>query len=248
MSLYKPYNQALSSVGFELLNIEEGESKNWQSSEFEAVFVLIQGESTIACGNKKESLKRQNVFDDKPSAVFVSPNNEVLINAISPTIFAVCKARATENFECQFILPDMLSRKHRGKDRYNRDIIDIVNTNIETQCIAVGETINEPGEWSSFICAGTVYLLGTLDSLEVELAHQAARIAAKSSKLLREQTNFSYLRGQGLHTRGEINRRSQYREIQSGRRTNVPVEYLAKMQTAPETNRKVRLPGIICGN
>lgn len=150
MATYRPNNHPLSLLDFELLSLDRGVKNQWSSSHFEAVMVIIEGESIITIDGKKYVLKRQNVFDEKPSAVFVSPKVTAIIEAKTPATIALCKAKAEKRYPSVFISQKKVKEEWRGKAGFRRRVINIVNTETQTQRIAVGETFNEPGEWSSF--------------------------------------------------------------------------------------------------
>lgn len=150
MNIHKPKNEPLSILDFEILNVGKGEHKNWHSNECEAVVVLIEGACSIAVGGQTWKLQRRSVFKDTASAVFASPGTELSIEASEQTILAVCKARADKKFHTAFIPPEKVKDEWRGDKGFKRHVFNIVNVETQTQRIAVGETINEPGEWSSF--------------------------------------------------------------------------------------------------
>lgn len=150
MSIHKPANQPLSLLDFEILHLKKGEHKSWRSDTFETVAVLIEGSCSISSEGQTWKLERRTVFLDTASAVFASPAVELSINAHEQTTLALCKARADRKFKTAFIPPEQVTSEWRGDTGFKRKVFNIVNTETQTQRIAVGETINEPGEWSSF--------------------------------------------------------------------------------------------------
>jgi len=150
MNIHKPKNKPLSLLDLEILNMGKGEHKKWHSDEFETVVVLIEGSCAVSAEGQTWKLQRRNVFEDAASAVFASPGTELSIDASERTILAVCKARADKKFQTTFIPPENVKSEWRGERGFRRKVFNILNTETHTQRIAVGETINEPGEWSSF--------------------------------------------------------------------------------------------------
>ncbi|MCC6290755.1 5-deoxy-glucuronate isomerase [Candidatus Nomurabacteria bacterium] len=150
MSFYKPGNQELSLLDFELLQLTKGESLEWVSNDFEVVAVIIEGECSVSSEMQTWKLSRQTVFKDAASAVFASPGVKLSIIANEKTTLAMCKARAEKRFQTTFIPPENVNSEWRGREGYRRRVSNILNTETQTQRIAVGETINEPGQWSSF--------------------------------------------------------------------------------------------------
>jgi 5-deoxy-glucuronate isomerase len=150
MKIHKTKKQKISLLDFEILNLKKGGHKKWRSKEFETVAVMIEGACSITAGGKTWKLKRRSVFKDTASAVFASPGTELSIDASAPTTLALCKARAEKKFPTAFIPQKKVKNEWRGDRGFRRKVANIVNVETQTQRIAVGETINEPGEWSSF--------------------------------------------------------------------------------------------------
>ncbi len=150
MSIHAPGNKTLALLDFELVSLEEGKQVDWRSDDFEAVAVIIEGACSISSEGKTWELRRRSVFDEAASAVFVSPGVLLAIHANERTTLALCKARADKKFPTAFISPENVSTEWRGNEGYRRRVFNIVNKETQTQRIAVGETINEPGQWSSF--------------------------------------------------------------------------------------------------
>ncbi len=150
MKVHKQKNQSLSLLDFEILNVKKGKHTTWHSDDFETVAVLIEGACSIAVEGQAWKLKRRSVFKDTASAVFASPGTELSIDASEQTTLALCKARADKKFHTAFIPPEKVKDEWRGDKGFRRHVFNIVNVETQTQRIAVGETINEPGEWSSF--------------------------------------------------------------------------------------------------
>jgi len=150
MTIHKPGNTALSLLDFETLFLKEGEEKEQIFPLFEVVLVIIEGSCIIGVGKETWNLGRKNVFEDKASAVFISPGTMFTLSAKTQTVLALCKARAQKRFKTVFVPQGQVKEEWRGASGYRRRVYNIINTETETERIAVGETINEPGEWSSF--------------------------------------------------------------------------------------------------
>jgi len=150
MNIHKPNGHSLALLDFEIVYVEKGEKKDWYSDEYESVFVIIEGSCSISSEEERWDLQRRSVFVDTASAIFISPKHTLSITAKEKTILAVCKARADKKFKTTYIPKENIVSEIRGEKGFKRKVFNIVNTETQTQRIAVGETINEPGEWSSF--------------------------------------------------------------------------------------------------
>lgn len=150
MNIHAPENKTLALLDFELVSLEKGKRVDRCFDEFETVAVLIEGVCSVTSEGQTWELKRRSVFDDVASAVFVSPGIPFVVYANERMMLALCKARADKKFPTTFIPPENVSTEWRGNEGYRRRVFNIVNKETQTQRIAVGETINEPGQWSSF--------------------------------------------------------------------------------------------------
>ena len=141
----------LSILDFELLVVGGGEESVWQSDNYEAAFVIIEGECSLSLpGLEEVKFSRKNVFDDLPSAVFVPPKTQVSITAKFASTIAVCKALSEQHNKPVLVSQDMIREEWRGKEGYRRKIRNIINTETKTHRLALGETMNLPWNWSSF--------------------------------------------------------------------------------------------------
>lgn len=150
MTVHASTSRPLSHLDLEILKLEKGETIEWHSDEFETVAVLIEGDCTCTIGTETHTMKRKSVFADRACAVFFSPGTKIVITSASPTVMALCKAHASKSFPTVFVGPEHVTEEWRGKEGYRRRVFTIVNTETQTERIAVGETINEPAAWSSF--------------------------------------------------------------------------------------------------
>ncbi len=150
MSVHAPGNKKLALLDFEIVRLEKGKQTERCFNEFETVAVIIEGSCALSSEGQTWELRRGSVFDDAASAVFISPRVALAIHASERTILALCKARANKKFPTVFIPQENVSSEWRGKEGFRRRVFNIVNKETQTERIAVGETINEPGQWSSF--------------------------------------------------------------------------------------------------
>ncbi|HEY4515504.1 MAG TPA: 5-deoxy-glucuronate isomerase [Candidatus Paceibacterota bacterium] len=137
-------------LNFKLLELTKGTNLEYFERELETVLVIINGSCVVELADKKVKLVRRDVFLDKAGAVYVPLGMTVTIKADMETTIAACRAQATDIHPHAVILPEAITEEWRGKDGYRRRVFNIVNTETKTHRLAVGETINEPGQWSSF--------------------------------------------------------------------------------------------------
>jgi 5-deoxy-glucuronate isomerase len=115
----------------------------------EEAVVLLEG----AVEFDGEAAKRSSVFDQRASAVYLPPGSSIEITATSDAELALI---ATHGYDlasaddATFVRPDDVVVQARGKPGWQRDVHDVIADAVPSRHLLVGETFNEPGQWSSF--------------------------------------------------------------------------------------------------
>jgi 5-deoxy-glucuronate isomerase len=137
-------------LGLELPRLRSGETTTFAApDDEEAVLVLLAGE--VEWGRSRVS--RKDVFDTPASAVYLPPGTAIGVTAHEDTDLALittvdCHLEA--GGEPTFVTPEDVTINRRGKPGWQRDVHDVVNDQVAAQQLIVGETFNEPGQWSSY--------------------------------------------------------------------------------------------------
>jgi 5-deoxy-glucuronate isomerase len=117
----------------------------------EAVVVLLEGAvhwlDVIAA--------RPSVFDARASAVYVPPGARVEVRATLDTELALAATasgdlRPSPGAVPVVVAPSDVVVHDRGMPPWQRAVHDVVADAVPAQRLLVGETFNEPGQWSSF--------------------------------------------------------------------------------------------------
>ncbi len=97
---------------------------------------------------------RADVFDARASAVYTPPGSSVDVIAERDTelAFATTIGASLDVRRCepQAISTDDVIAQRRGRPPWQRDVHDVIAGNVDAHRLIVGETFNEPGQWSSF--------------------------------------------------------------------------------------------------
>lgn len=159
---YKGYREIIDSnaelevIGFDLIRLEPGESVSRNSEEYELGLVILSG----TCNVKAEDLEadnlgsRRNVFDGKPTTVYVPRDTEYTVSAkgYGTLEIGVCKVKADKKYKAFVVMPEDIVTEHRGKLNWQRDVNDIITSKYEGKVdkIVLGETYGCAGQWSSY--------------------------------------------------------------------------------------------------
>jgi len=151
MELVSPKNSALKHITLNLLRLAADENYESQEDTQEKVFVVLEGKCSVKVSNSnKVSLNRKSVFDDKPSAVYIPPCEKILIKAKSFLEIAILSAPSNaSDLQPKAILPSDVVENLRGKGNWRRHVYNIIDGNFPADRLIIGETINQPGNWSS---------------------------------------------------------------------------------------------------
>lgn len=143
------------SVTFE----EAGDHKLNLMADCEAIFVILEGNMKINFNEQVFKMSRTDVFEGLPQALFFEASKKAdsfSLEALSPNsrgVLAQAKVFDSPNStkrKTTFIDTDGIETFDRGEGQFKRHIRNIATDNINAKSIICGETINPPGNWSSF--------------------------------------------------------------------------------------------------
>jgi 5-deoxy-glucuronate isomerase len=148
-----PEDSDLDYIGFGLLNLTDGQSWEQTFVGREALLVVLGGRCDVNAADQTWSDvgERTDVFDGKPSAVYLPPGTECRATGRGDVEIAVCTALADSGGEVSLIAPGDVGVRDVGKGTFERQIYDILTPeSLPAQRLIVGETYNPPGLWSSY--------------------------------------------------------------------------------------------------
>ncbi len=140
----------LSHIEFGIVNLEAGASFQRTEERKETGLILLKGKGVINVEGKTWKIEREDVFSQKGSGVYVPPGANWGIQAEKPLELAVAKASSRKKSQPVLISPDMIEKQIRGKKGFRREVYNIIDERVDAERLIIGETINFPGEWSSF--------------------------------------------------------------------------------------------------
>lgn len=116
----------------------------------EAVLLLLQGAATVHGGEQGGNVgPRRSVFDDLPWAVYIPPGVPLEVRARESILAAVATAPSAARTRVQLISPDLVSERVVGANNWTRKVRSVVDQRVSERLL-VGETVNPPGNWSSY--------------------------------------------------------------------------------------------------
>ncbi len=144
-------------IALDILTLQTGENYTLKDDIRECVFVLLSGICHLTLQGKETVFERKDVFTDIASGAYIPPREKLEIKAESPIEAALCWANVSiDDTPSQlqpkpiFISHEDIKVKKVGKDNFSRDVYDILTSDMKAYHLLVGETINPPGNWSSY--------------------------------------------------------------------------------------------------
>jgi 5-deoxy-glucuronate isomerase len=132
------------------LRLAAGASYRYQIAAEETVLVLQEGAATFTTPDQSWTLSRRNVFDQRASAVYLPPGTPLTVAATAPIEAILVSTPAPAGGHAVAAGPDAIEVNARGKGSYAREVHNVFVTDPHARRIMVGETINPPGNWSSY--------------------------------------------------------------------------------------------------
>ena len=132
------------------LRLSAGATYKYQIAGEETVLVLQEGKGTFATADGTWTLSRSNVFDERASAVYLPPGATLTVTAETALEAILVSTPAPAGGHAVATGPDGVEVNARGKGNYSREVHNVFVNDSHAKRIMVGETINPPGNWSSY--------------------------------------------------------------------------------------------------
>ena len=132
------------------LRLEAGGSTTFRLNDEETVVVLQEGRGTFTAAGKSWTVNRANVFNERATALYLPPGVELAARAETPLEAVLFSTPAPAGGQPVLTTPEQVQVNQRGKGNYTREVHNIFVDDPHVRRLMVGETINPPGNWSSY--------------------------------------------------------------------------------------------------
>jgi 5-deoxy-glucuronate isomerase len=152
-----PGNSELKHIEYGVLFLSgKGEEYADETRSHEAVIVVFSGKFKIVIDCPPQSVhdeftgSRNDVFSDKPLAIYLPRETTFRIVALSPVLeMGVSKAQSDFDYPPVIVKANDVAERTVGAWNWRRKIRLVVVDNVKACKLLVGETLNPPGNWSS---------------------------------------------------------------------------------------------------
>ena len=149
---------ALRFLDFARLSLSKGQQHSAKAQEREYVLDVFSGTATIAVeiANGQRQVfsdvgARADVFSGPPVMVYLPPRSSFEITAASETFDAgIFSAPSTATAPPALLAGSAVIARQAGRDNWQRTVYSALAENVPAQRLLAGETLNPPGNWSSY--------------------------------------------------------------------------------------------------
>ena len=145
-------------LDFGRLQLKKGEKHSGKTGEREYVLDLFSGTASVsinsASGQSQVFPKaggRPDVFSGPPAMVYVPIHSGFEITATSDALDAGLFSAPAQTTEQPRLLEGKdVTTAHVGRDNWKRTVYSAIDQNVQAERLLAGETLNPPGNWSSY--------------------------------------------------------------------------------------------------
>jgi 5-deoxy-glucuronate isomerase len=139
-------------VGFEVCELEPGETLSRDTGDREVCLVLLAGKACVSGGGEDFGIigERNSPFEGRPWSAYVPAGSRVDVTAETKLELAICSAPGTGRYPARLIRPEDLSTETRGEGTNRRFVCNILPEQEPAESLLVVEVITPGGNWSSY--------------------------------------------------------------------------------------------------
>lgn len=144
-------------LDFATLQLDKGERHAFETGSREYVIDIFSGSLTVSIstvGRKKEIYtnigRRADVFSGPPVMSYIPPNSQVEIKGDSAAELGIFSAPSNIQTPPALLEGSTVVTNQVGRDNFKRTVFSALAENVPAERLLAGETLNPPGNWSSF--------------------------------------------------------------------------------------------------
>jgi len=149
--------EMLMDIGIQ--KIEKGQTAVCFDQEKETAFLLLNGRVAFQWEESEAAGSRASLFDENPTVLHVPKNTQVQLKALTDSEVLIQKTTNPASFASRLYRPEDCISEMLGENVWNDMARRIIRTvfdykNAPYSNMVLGEVINYPGKWSSYIPHG----------------------------------------------------------------------------------------------
>ena len=116
----------------------------------EVAIVPLSGEGRVIVGDQTFMLKRESVFAGKPNVIYIPPNHQIKVEAVSDFEFSLGGAPAEGRYPLRLFGPDEMRSEMRGGGTALRQVNHILAAPLPAERLILFEVYVPGGTWSGW--------------------------------------------------------------------------------------------------
>lgn len=148
-----PESAGWQYVGFQVVQLAEGQTLTRESGDQELCLVLLSGLANVSTREYtwEKIGKRMSVFEKiPPYSIYVSSSDRVEFTALTALEIAICAAPGKGTYPARLIASEDVGVETRGYGNLERQIHNILPEQKEADSLLVVEVFTPDGHWSSY--------------------------------------------------------------------------------------------------
>jgi 5-deoxy-glucuronate isomerase len=144
-------------LDFARLMLSPGQKHSLSTGAREAVLDLFGGTASVSVrtpDGKNHSFPevgaRSDVFSGPPQMVYIPPQSSYEVTAVSAVDVGAFTAPSQASIAPALLRGASVTAKTVGRDNWQRNLYSALDDNVAAERLLAGETLNPPGNWSSY--------------------------------------------------------------------------------------------------
>lgn len=147
-----PETGGLRFIELGILRLRPGEGYHVESGSRETALIVLSGRCAVEAGGSRFDGvgERVSVFEGNAHGVYSPAGVPLRVEAVTPLEAALAFAPGEGGGHPVHVRPEENYARTVGKHTWTRLVRDVIGKNVAAEKLFVGETVNEPGNWSSY--------------------------------------------------------------------------------------------------
>jgi 5-deoxy-glucuronate isomerase len=137
-------------LSFQAVALPAGYTQQGSSEGRELALVPLSGELQVRVGAQVFGLKRKDVFSELPSVLYLPPQTEYALQALTDAEFALGGAPAEGHYPVRLFGPEEIRVEMRGGANATRQVSHILGPHLPAERLLLYEVYTPSGFWSGW--------------------------------------------------------------------------------------------------
>ena len=145
-----PESAGWQYLSYRVINLSAGQVYLHRTDGTEAALVPLTGAGSIQTSNERIHMRREGVFAEKPSVLYLPPGYEIGVQTDSHFEFAIGSAPAEGKHPLRLFAPDEIRSELRGGGAARRQVNHILSHPMPAERLILYEVYVPGGAWSGY--------------------------------------------------------------------------------------------------